>query len=68
MKRIGYILVSAVMLLAVYALSLAQLDSKNAAAKYLLRVMDGPAVRAYFGSAVEGAYACTGGSPLYAAS
>lgn len=68
MKRIGYILVSAVMLLALYALSLAQLESKNAAAKYLLRVMDGPAVRAYFGSAVEGAYAWTGGSPLYALS
>lgn len=68
MKRIGYILVSAVMLLAVYALSLAQLESKNSAAKYLLRVMDGPAVRAYFGSAVEGAYAWTGGNPLYAVS
>lgn len=68
MKRIGYILVSAVMILVVYALSLAQLESKNAASKYLLRVMDGPEVRAYFGSAVEGAFAWTGAGPLYAIS
>ncbi|MBK6766224.1 MAG: FG-GAP repeat protein [bacterium] len=69
MKRVGYILVSTVAILAVYALSLAQLESnRNTAAKYLLRVMDGPEVRAYFGSAVEGAYAWTGGAPLYAAS
>ncbi len=69
MKRVGYILVSTVMVLAIYALSLAQLESsRNTAAKYLLRVMDGPGVRAYFGSAVEGAYNWTGAGPLYAAS
>ncbi len=68
MKRIGYVLVAAVMVLAVYALSLAQLESKNTAAKYLLRVMDGPGVRAYYGSAVEGAYAWTGGNALFAVS
>ncbi|MBK8128525.1 MAG: FG-GAP repeat protein [bacterium] len=68
MKRIGYVLISAVAVLAVYALSLAQLESRNASAKYLLRVMDGPDARAYFGSAVEGAYAWTGGNKLYAVS
>jgi hypothetical protein len=53
----------------VYALSLAQLESsKNTAAKYLLRVMDGPEVRAYYGSAVDGAHAWTGDKALFAVS
>ncbi|MCB1060887.1 MAG: FG-GAP repeat protein [Calditrichaeota bacterium] len=68
MKRIGYILVSSVLILAVYALSLAQLESKNTSAKYLLRVMDGPEARAYYGSAIDGAHAWTGDKPLYAVS
>ncbi len=68
MKRVGLILFSSVLVLAVYALSLAQLESRNAAAKYLLRVMDGESPRAYYGSAVEGAYAWTGGNLLYAVS
>ncbi|MCC6475810.1 FG-GAP repeat protein [bacterium] len=68
MKRIGYILISVVAVLFIYALSLAQLESKNAPAKHLLRVLDGAQVRSYFGSAVEGAYAWTGGAPLFAVS
>ncbi|MCB9366155.1 MAG: FG-GAP repeat protein [Calditrichaeota bacterium] len=68
MKRIGYVLLTSVAVLVIYALSLAQLESRNAAAKYLLRVMDGEAPRAYYGSAVEGAYAWTGGNALYAVS
>jgi hypothetical protein len=66
MKRIGYILLSSVILLTVYTLALAQLEAKTA--KYLLRVLTGESVRGYFGSAVEGSYAWSGGSPLFAIS
>jgi hypothetical protein len=66
MKRIGYILLISVAMLTALTLALAQLESKGA--KYLLRVLTGEEVRGYYGSAVEGGYAWTGKTPLFAVS
>ena len=66
MKRIGYTLLSCVVLLALYTISLAQLEAK--AAKYLFKVISGEHVRGYFGSAVDGACTWTGGPKLFAVS
>jgi hypothetical protein len=66
MKRVGYVLISAVALLAIFTIALAQLESRSA--KHLLRVITGEQVRGYFGSGVEGMYAWTGDKPLFAVS
>jgi hypothetical protein len=66
MKRFGYILLSAIALLVIFTLSLAQLETKNA--KYLLRVLTGSDVRGYYGSAIEGPYNWTGQRPMFAVS
>jgi hypothetical protein len=66
MKRIGFVLFSAVALLAVFTLALAQLEGRSA--KYLLRVINGTDIRGYYGTDVEAAYPYTGGSPLFAVS
>ncbi|MBU0510064.1 FG-GAP repeat protein [bacterium] len=66
MKRVGIVLLTAVALLVVFTLALAQLEARSA--KHLLRVLTGEDVRGYFGSALEGAYAFTGDKPLFAVS
>ncbi|MDD5088694.1 MAG: FG-GAP-like repeat-containing protein [bacterium] len=66
MKRVGIILLSLVGLLVVYALALAQLETRSS--KYLLRVITGEDVRGYFGSALDGPYTFTVGDTLFAVS
>jgi hypothetical protein len=66
MKRVGYVLVTAVALLVIFTIAMAQLESRSA--KHLLRVVSGDVVRGYFGSGVEGMYAWTGEQPLFAVS
>ncbi|RPH95111.1 hypothetical protein EHM69_05540 [candidate division KSB1 bacterium] len=66
MKRVGYVLLSAVALLVVLTLALAQLETRSA--KNLLRVLTGEDVREYFGSACEAPLAYTGCAPWFAVS
>jgi len=64
MKRVGILLLSAVALLMIFTLALAQLEVRSA--KYLLRVISGEDIRGYFGSDATAAFPFTGGKELFA--
>lgn len=66
MKRFGFILISSVILLMIFTISLAQMEARNA--KYLLRVLTGRDVRGYYGSTVIEPRSWNGQTPMFAIS